>query len=94
MQDGTHDGMLSLLWRTPELCWRLNVRGATQISDVGPWNRAEPLEGHDFVIVAQRLLPVEQSFVFVRSLRGIVVVWIVDRENRRRLHSARCLGDE
>ena len=38
------------------------------------------MEVHDRVIVPKSFLPVEQSIIIVRSLRGVIVLWVVDRE--------------
>ena len=51
------------------------------------WNRDELLGVHDFIIVVQCLLPVEQSVLIV-GLHGVVVVWIVAGEHH--LHSCHC----
>ena len=71
VQDASQDGMLRLLQGKPESCWRLNVRGAPQVLDFGPRDRAEPLEIHDRVVVTQCLLPVKHSIVFVEDYRTL-----------------------
>ena len=82
--------MLCLLQGKPESCWRLNVRGVTQVFDVGPWDRTEPLKVHVRVVVTRCLLPVEKSVLVVGGFFGSVVVLFMD--GKHHLHD--CGGAE
>ena len=57
----------------PESRSRLDASGARQVFDFGR-NRVEALEVHDFIIVAQCLLPVEQTVVVVWGFGLLCVV--------------------
>ena len=77
---------------------RVNLSRAGGWTNVAPrrslisvhWNRDELLGVHDFIVVVQCLLPVEQSVLIV-GLHGVVVVWIVAGEYH--LHSCLCTED-
>ena len=79
MHDGSQDSMLRLLYGKSESCWWLDVCCTSQVFDVRPWDRAEPMEVHDFVIMSQCLLPVEQSVFAIWSNCGVIFVWVVNR---------------
>ena len=80
MYDGSQDSVLRLLYGESEPCWWLDVCCTSQVFDVRPWDRAEPMEVHDRVIMAKCFLPVEQSVFVIWSHRGVILVWVLDRE--------------